>query len=46
MAKHSAAAPFMVFSGMMVLQFFVVLMIYPETRGVTLEGLQHKLGID
>ncbi|HLJ78794.1 MAG TPA: sugar porter family MFS transporter [Acidobacteriaceae bacterium] len=45
-AKHSAAAPFMVFSGMMVLQFFVVLMIYPETRGVTLEQLQHKLGID
>lgn len=45
-ARHSAAAPFMFFSGMMVLQFFVVLMAYPETRGVSLEQLQHKLGID
>jgi hypothetical protein len=29
-----------------VVQFFVVLTIYPETRQVTLEQLQHKLGID
>lgn len=45
-AKHSTAAPFVFFSAMMVLQFFVVLLIYPETKGVTLEQLQHKLGID
>jgi hypothetical protein len=30
---------------MMVLQFFVVLFTYPETKGVTLEQLQKKLGI-
>ncbi len=29
----------------MVLQFFVVMFIYPETKGVTLEGMQKKLGI-
>ena len=46
MAKHSGGTPFAFFSGMMVLQFFVVLFIYPETKGVTLEQLQHKLGID
>ncbi len=45
-AKHSAATPFVFFSAMMALQFFVVLAIYPETKGVTLEQMQHKLGID
>ena len=29
---------------MMVVQFFVVLFIYPETKGVTLEQLQVQLG--
>jgi hypothetical protein len=43
-AKHSAAAPFMFFSSMMVLQFFVVLLAYPETKGVSLEELQKRLG--
>jgi hypothetical protein len=28
-----------------VLQFFVVLFIYPETKGISLEQLQRKLGI-
>jgi hypothetical protein len=28
------------------LKFFVVLFLYPETRGITLEQLQHKLGIN
>jgi hypothetical protein len=28
----------------MVLQFLVVLFIYPETKGVTLEQLQTQLG--
>ena len=45
-AKYSAATPFFFFSAMTVVQFFVVLTIYPETRQVTLEQLQHKLGID
>jgi SP family arabinose:H+ symporter-like MFS transporter len=31
--------PFAFFSGMMALQFFVVLFVFPETR------MQHKLGI-
>jgi translation elongation factor EF-1beta len=28
---------------MMVLQFVVVLLVYPETKGVTLEEMQKKL---
>jgi hypothetical protein len=31
---------------MMALQFFVVLFFYPETKGVTLEQMQHRLGIE
>ena len=31
---------------MMVLQFFVVLIFYPETKEVTLEPMQHRLGIE
>jgi hypothetical protein len=30
---------------MMALQFFVVLVVYPETRGVTLEEMQRRLKI-
>ena len=45
-AMHSTAVPFMFFSAMMVLQFFVVLLVYPETKGVSLEQLQHRLGTD
>ncbi|MGB7135307.1 MAG: MFS transporter, partial [Acidobacteriaceae bacterium] len=45
-AARSAAAPFMFFAAMMTLQFFVVLLIYPETKGVSLEQLQHRLHID
>lgn len=44
-AATSGAAPFAVFSAMMALQFFVVLFIFPETKGVTLEQMQKKLGI-
>jgi MFS transporter, SP family, arabinose:H+ symporter len=29
----------------MLVQFFVVLWVYPETKGVSLEELQKKLGI-
>jgi SP family arabinose:H+ symporter-like MFS transporter len=44
-AASSKAAPFMVFSAMMLLQFFVVYFFYPETRNVPLEAMQKKLGI-
>jgi sugar porter (SP) family MFS transporter len=45
-AKQSTGAPFVFFAAMMVLQFFTVLFIYPETKGVTLEQLQVQLGTD
>lgn len=45
-AVHSAAAPFMFFCGMMVLQFIVVLLVYPETKGASLEQLQQRLATD
>ncbi len=44
-ASASRGAPFVFFSAMMVLQFFVVLFAYPETKGVTLEEMQRKFGI-
>jgi sugar porter (SP) family MFS transporter len=43
-AASSKAAPFVFFSAFMVLQFVVVLVAYPETKGVTLEDMQKKLG--
>jgi MFS transporter, SP family, arabinose:H+ symporter len=45
MAAWSKSIPFMFFSAMMVLQFFVVLFVYPETKGVTLEEMQKKLHV-
>jgi sugar porter (SP) family MFS transporter len=45
MAASSGAYPFVFFSLMMLLQFFVVLFVYPETKGFTLEEMQQKLGI-
>jgi MFS family permease len=45
LAKTSPGVPFIFFAAMMVLQFFVVMFLYPETKNVTLEQLQHKLGI-
>lgn len=44
-AAKSRGAPFVFFSAMMVAQFFVVLFIYPETKGHTLEDMQRRLGI-
>jgi MFS transporter, SP family, arabinose:H+ symporter len=46
MAKTSGAYPFVFFAAMMVVQFFVVLFVYPETKGFTLEEMQRRLGID
>ena len=43
MAASSGGYPFVFFSAMMVLQFFVVLFAYPETKGVSLENMQKKL---
>jgi sugar porter (SP) family MFS transporter len=43
MAASSGAYPFVFFSIMMVLQFFVVLFVYPETKGLTLEEMQKEL---
>jgi sugar porter (SP) family MFS transporter len=45
MAAASGGVPFLFFAGMMVLQFVVVLMFYPETKGISLEEMQKKLGI-
>ena len=42
-AKFSRAAPFFFFAAMCAVQFFVVLFIYPETKGDTLEQLQARL---
>jgi sugar porter (SP) family MFS transporter len=46
MAKSSGAYPFVFFAVMMVLDFFLVFFYYPETSGISLEQMQHKLGID
>ena len=45
MAASSGGYPFVFFSAMMVLQFFVVLSFYPETKGISLEEMQKKLHI-
>ncbi len=42
-AHTSKGAPFVFFSAMMVVQFVIVLLFYPETKGVTLEDMQKKL---
>jgi MFS transporter, SP family, arabinose:H+ symporter len=45
-AARSQAAPFAVFAAMMFLQFFVVLFLYPETKGRSLEQIQTQLGLN
>ncbi len=44
-AASSHAAPFAFFAGMAVLQFLVVMFFFPETKAVSLEDMQRKLGI-
>ena len=44
-AASSGGYPFVFFAAMMVLQFFVVLLVYPETKGISLEEMQKKLKI-
>jgi len=43
MAAQSGAYPFMFFCLMMIVQFSVVLLVYPETKGITLEEMQKRL---
>ena len=45
LAAKSGGVPFVFFAIMMVVQFFVVLAVYPETKGYSLEEMQRKLGI-
>jgi sugar porter (SP) family MFS transporter len=42
-ARQTQALPFVFFAGCMVLQFFVVLALFPETRGVKLESMEQAL---
>jgi sugar porter (SP) family MFS transporter len=43
MAKASGAVPFVFFACMMAIQFVVVLTMYPETKGVSLEDMEQHL---
>ncbi|HEV2645847.1 MAG TPA: sugar porter family MFS transporter [Acidobacteriaceae bacterium] len=43
-AARWGAAPFYFFASMMALQFVIVMMTYPETRGIALEEMETKLG--
>jgi SP family arabinose:H+ symporter-like MFS transporter len=45
LAASSGGYPFVFFAAMMVLQFFVVLFVYPETKALSLEEMQKKMGI-
>ncbi len=44
LARSSKAAPFVFFSAMTLVGFFVVLFIYPETKGYSLEEMHQHLG--
>ena len=43
LAKWSRPLPFVFFAAITLVQFFVVLLVYPETKGVSLEKLQKEL---
>ncbi len=45
LAARSRAVPFVFFAVMMIVQLIVVLTVYPETKGVSLEQIQKKLAI-
>lgn len=45
LAAQSQTGPFVLFFAMVVLQFFVVLFFFPETRGVSLEEIQRRMGV-
>jgi hypothetical protein len=43
-ARLSRPAPFAFFAAMTVVQFVVVLLLFPETAGVTLEDMERRIG--
>lgn len=45
-AEASGGLPFAIFGVLMVVQFFAVAMLLPETRGVSLEAIQKQMGIE
>ena len=45
-ARFGGGYPFVFFAAMMALMFIVVLFTFPETKGVTLEQMQRRLGIE
>jgi MFS transporter, SP family, arabinose:H+ symporter len=44
-AARSQAGPFVVFLVMVILQFLVVWLCFPETSGITLEDMQGRMGL-
>ena len=44
LGRQSIRLPFLLFAGATAVQFLVVLFVYPETKGYTLEDMQHHLG--
>lgn len=45
-AEASGGLPFLVFGGLMLVQFVAVAAWLPETRGVSLEAIQRQMGIE
>ncbi|MGE0815532.1 MAG: sugar porter family MFS transporter [Vicinamibacterales bacterium] len=45
-AEASGGLPFLVFGMVMLVQFVAVLVLLPETKGVSLEAIQRQLGIE
>jgi SP family arabinose:H+ symporter-like MFS transporter len=43
LAAMSKPMPFVFFAAATMVQFVVILMLFPETKGITLEAMQHKL---
>jgi MFS transporter, SP family, arabinose:H+ symporter len=44
-AARSGSLPFVFFAGMMLLQFVVVFLTFPETKGISLEEIEHRLEV-
>jgi MFS transporter, SP family, arabinose:H+ symporter len=45
LAKHSTATPFYFFAAMMLIDVVLIATVYPETKGVSLEALEQRLGL-
>jgi sugar porter (SP) family MFS transporter len=45
-AQQSGGLPFAIFAAVTAVQFVVVLTVFPETTGITLEAMQKKMGIE